>query len=339
MEQSTFQPGDICLECQQHGFCRRLRTFCIDINEQIIKCESWECIYPYENDFSDSDEEPKTSEDKSFCTELNSCSGYDDAASVRFVDALLCCGNSNLVGKSDVLKEAAKTSTQAEPVITLTSFDNSLENLLIKSETITPSFYTTRKNDQTEGAGFIDALLSNCKSETFPNHSINEFQNESTTPLHDMPVLNFDFSNTQPEKEPPPLPKVEKGNKPQIEIQCIQTVKAGFSNIQNEDNVTNTSKVAINSLELIKTEYVQPLQPNQLATQTICETKKSSTANSENKVRISRYFDALRINREKFQKTRTKPTSLERRKRQQKLDIGSGRSLVNVLQVLKTRSE
>ncbi|XP_017463807.1 PREDICTED: uncharacterized protein LOC108357228, partial [Rhagoletis zephyria] len=124
MEQSTFQPGDICLECQQQGLRNRLRTFYIDINEQIVKCESSSCIYPYINDFSDSEEDVSSKEfqksppkptslpSSDLCTYPNN--DFDELDSVRFVEALLCIdGKNNTIEKSGI--DGSTTENSATP--------------------------------------------------------------------------------------------------------------------------------------------------------------------------------------------------------------------------------
>ncbi|XP_017001854.3 pinin [Drosophila takahashii] len=54
MEQ--LQPGDACLECQSLGRNHKLRFFYINLEEQLLKCESRSCLWPH-NDEVSSDEE------------------------------------------------------------------------------------------------------------------------------------------------------------------------------------------------------------------------------------------------------------------------------------------
>ncbi|KQS70829.1 uncharacterized protein LOC26526886 [Drosophila erecta] len=50
------QPGDECLECQSEGRNHTLRYFYINLEEQLLKCESRSCLWPH-NDEVSSDED------------------------------------------------------------------------------------------------------------------------------------------------------------------------------------------------------------------------------------------------------------------------------------------
>lgn len=50
------QPGDACEECRSQGLDHKLRYFYINLEEQLLKCESRSCLWPH-NDEVSSDEE------------------------------------------------------------------------------------------------------------------------------------------------------------------------------------------------------------------------------------------------------------------------------------------
>ncbi|XP_017066139.1 pollen-specific leucine-rich repeat extensin-like protein 1 [Drosophila eugracilis] len=55
-EMEQLQPGDACQECQTLGRNHKLRFFYINLEEQLLKCESKSCLWPH-NDEVSSDEE------------------------------------------------------------------------------------------------------------------------------------------------------------------------------------------------------------------------------------------------------------------------------------------
>uniref|UniRef100_A0A0A1WZ75 Fibrocystin-L n=1 Tax=Zeugodacus cucurbitae TaxID=28588 RepID=A0A0A1WZ75_ZEUCU len=353
MEQSTFQPGDICLECQLNGLSHKLRSFYIDIDEQIVKCESSTCLYPYENDFSESEDENKTEEAQICAAKTNSLPDLevitfdnecDDADSVRFVEALLGKSNNNEVMKTDLIQNTKQCLSESlDHAITL---EKNTESTLTLVDSL-------QRNDtvQTEGVGFIDALFNNCENETKEFCDLNTLKVEptlpATAPTFDMPIITFDFSNTPAIVEQMSLTEVKKENKPQIEIQCIQTVNADFASATHEDNITCMPKVSIKSLELIKTEYVKEEPVVQPTSKLPSEQKDNANSNGgDNKVRISRYFDTLRFKQGMLQKTFTKPTATKGKKRTNKqqqqipkAENTAGSSLVNVLAVLRNKTQ
>uniref|UniRef100_A0A034W7P1 uncharacterized protein LOC105224556 n=1 Tax=Bactrocera dorsalis TaxID=27457 RepID=A0A034W7P1_BACDO len=351
MEQSTFQPGDVCLECQQNGESHKLRTFYIDIDEQIVKCESSSCIYPYENDFSDSEDENNAEANKSCSSEPNSLPNLDvisfannecdDADSVRFVEALL--SNTNEIGKTSVVMNTKQELIQSEMLNQNIGLENEAESATT-SVTLDTSLQSN-DTDHTEGVSFIDALFRNCETETTKMCESESLEFISTlpapSPTLDMPIISFDFSNNLPVAiKQEHLPKEDI--KPQIEIQCIQTVKAGFTSTTNADNTTNMPKVAIKSLELIKTEYIKEKPVVQTpATKQPSEQTDTTGSNNDTKVRISRYFDTLRVKQEMFPKTFTKRKKRTNKQQQQpaKSENAAGSSLVNVLAVVRNKTQ
>ncbi|XP_043644789.1 uncharacterized protein LOC122614298 [Drosophila teissieri] len=56
IEMERLQPGDKCLECQGEGRTHTLRYFYINVEEQLLKCESRSCLWPH-NDEVSSDED------------------------------------------------------------------------------------------------------------------------------------------------------------------------------------------------------------------------------------------------------------------------------------------
>ncbi|XP_017044726.1 uncharacterized protein LOC108090518 [Drosophila ficusphila] len=56
LEMEKLQPGDACLECQSLGKDHKLRFFYINLEEQLLKCESLSCLWPHNDEIS-SDEE------------------------------------------------------------------------------------------------------------------------------------------------------------------------------------------------------------------------------------------------------------------------------------------
>lgn len=44
---ALYQVGSPCEDCLQHGYQNHLKTFYINLDEQIIKCESSKCMFPY----------------------------------------------------------------------------------------------------------------------------------------------------------------------------------------------------------------------------------------------------------------------------------------------------
>lgn len=56
LRMQRLQPGDECLECQSEGRNHKLRYFYINLEEQLLKCESRSCLWPH-NDEVSSDED------------------------------------------------------------------------------------------------------------------------------------------------------------------------------------------------------------------------------------------------------------------------------------------
>ncbi|XP_039956665.1 uncharacterized protein LOC120772237 [Bactrocera tryoni] len=348
MEQSTFQPGDICLECQQNGESHKLRTFYIDIDEQIVKCESSSCIYPYENDFSESEDENNAEANQSCSPKPNSVPNLDiisftnnecdDADSVRFVEALL--SNTNKNEKTTVVMNTKQESCQSEIFNQNIGLGKEAEST-ITSATLDTSLQSN-DTDHTEDVAFIDALFSNCEAKTIQMCESKSLEVipplPATSPTFDMPIISFDFSNNLPvATKQERLPKEDI--KPQIEIQCIQTVKAGFASTMNADN-TYMPKVSIKSLELIKTEYIkeEPVVQTPATKQPSEQTDKTSL-NNDTKMRISRYFDTLRVKQEMSPKTFTKHKKRTNKQQPAKSENAAGSSLVNVLAVLRNKTQ
>ncbi|KAM7342528.1 uncharacterized protein ACRADG_009919 isoform 1-T2 [Cochliomyia hominivorax] len=74
----TLKVGDVCVDCQQLGLEKYLRYFKLNLNgDTILKCESNECMYPYNDDISTSSDEEQ--EDvKEDLVEVNSLKFIDD---------------------------------------------------------------------------------------------------------------------------------------------------------------------------------------------------------------------------------------------------------------------
>lgn len=355
MEQSTFQPGDICLECQQNGQSHRLRTFYIDIGEQIVKCESSSCLYPYENDFSETEDENNAEEKQSCFTKPNSLPDLDvisfvneefnDADSVRFVEALLSNRDNNDVEKTALIMSTKQDLCQSRNFDQTIALENNAKSTTTSNILDTSLQSNSTVRTDTEDMGFIDALFSDCKAETTQMCESSSLEVEpphlTTAPTFDMPIISFDFSSNQPLTEQKRLPEVTKDNKPPIEIQCIQTVKAGFANTTNVDNTMSIPNVSIKSLELIKTEYIKEQPVAQTAPELPSEQTATAHSIGDTKVRISRYFDTLRVKREMFQKTFTKRKKRTNKLQQQptKTENAAGSSLVNVLAVLRSKTQ
>lgn len=355
MEQSTFQPGDICLECQQNGQSHRLRTFYIDIGEQIVKCESSSCLYPYENDFSETEDENNAEEKQSCFTKPNSLPDLDvisfvneefnDADSVRFVEALLSNRDNNDVEKTALIMSTKQDLCQSRNFDQTIALENNAKSTTTSNILDTSLQSNSTVRTDTEDMGFIDALFSDCKAETTQMCESSSLEVEpphlTTAPTFDMPIISFDFSSNQPLTEQKRLLEVTKDNKPPIEIQCIQTVKAGFANTTNVDNTMSIPNVSIKSLELIKTEYIKEQPVAQTAPELPSEQTATAHSIGDTKVRISRYFDTLRVKREMFQKTFTKRKKRTNKLQQQptKTENAAGSSLVNVLAVLRSKTQ
>ncbi|XP_018797564.1 PREDICTED: uncharacterized protein LOC108974291 isoform X1 [Bactrocera latifrons] len=351
MEQSTFQPGDICLECQQNGKSHKLRTFYIDIDEQIVKCESSSCIYPYENDFTDSEDENIAKANQSCSPKPNSLPNLDvisfannecdDADSVRFVEALL--NNTNEIEKTSVVMNTKQELCQAEKLNQNIGLENEGENT-----TTSASLHMSLQSndtDHTEDVAFIDALFSNCEAEITQMCESKSLEfiptRPAPSPTFDMPIISFDFSNNLPLATKQEL-LLKEDTKQQIDIQCIQTVKAGLASTTNADNTTDMPKVSIKSLELIKTEYIKEEPVVQTAaTKQPSEQTDTAISNNDTKVRISRYFDTLRVKQEMLPKTFTKCKKRTNKQQQQpaKSENAAGSSLVNVLAVLRNKTQ
>ncbi|TMW44218.1 hypothetical protein DOY81_010703 [Sarcophaga bullata] len=65
-DEDSFKAGDVCVDCQQLGIVKYLRYFKINLNgDTLLKCESNECMYPYNDEFSSTDEEEADEETNS----------------------------------------------------------------------------------------------------------------------------------------------------------------------------------------------------------------------------------------------------------------------------------
>ncbi|XP_054738027.1 uncharacterized protein LOC129244430 [Anastrepha obliqua] len=384
MEPSIFQPGDICPNCQQNGMHHRLRSFYIDINEQIVKCESVSCLYPYINDFSDSEDDgmieekhinaSKSASTPSFAASSNANDNLDDTESVRFVEALLCINGSNNGAEalsalgSTVENNSSPSFFTLQPASCVPPMDDHVEStspmadhvdsappsFSVKFDTFKSMSHPNDKMTEQEGISFIDSLFSNSETHAsvVSNKNVleNQLPTQASTASVDMPVLNFDFTDMQPPNAEEFLP-AKKKQKSQIEIQCIQTVKAGFTNRNIESIIKCERKPEIAKEEKSIEQTTKPrciTKEVGVTTETTTVTPKVADSNSE--MRISRYFEALQMKLGNLQKSQTKEeTSLERKKRkkqpprsnvqQPKPDNAAGRRLVNVLQVLQSKKQ
>ncbi|KAI9582459.1 hypothetical protein GQX74_009846 [Glossina fuscipes] len=65
MESSGLQAGDLCIDCQQLGLEKRLRYFTINLQEeQILKCENVFCLYPHNDELSSSTDDDNDDDNK-----------------------------------------------------------------------------------------------------------------------------------------------------------------------------------------------------------------------------------------------------------------------------------
>lgn len=69
------QPGDACEECLSQGVDHKLRYFYINLEEQLLKCESRSCLWPHNDEVSSDDEEeadaqPVQADDDDFIMQL-----------------------------------------------------------------------------------------------------------------------------------------------------------------------------------------------------------------------------------------------------------------------------
>lgn len=64
--EATLNAGDVCLDCQQKGLAKYLRHFKVNLHgDTILKCESNQCMYPYDDELCSSDDEDFNSLDNS----------------------------------------------------------------------------------------------------------------------------------------------------------------------------------------------------------------------------------------------------------------------------------
>lgn len=144
----SLQPGDACVECSSRGLNHKLRYFYINLNEQLLKCESRRCLWPHTDAVSSSsDDEEEDEIARSPCISLN----MDDDEFIKQLletltpdakgetsresDAIHSNCDSNLTqnvpSSSNVTKDILEES---HPSATTTAPELSMPNLFAESE-------------------------------------------------------------------------------------------------------------------------------------------------------------------------------------------------------------
>ncbi|XP_067630355.1 uncharacterized protein [Eurosta solidaginis] len=345
MEPSTFQPGDICFECQQQGLNNRLRTFFIDVNEQIVKCESINCLYPYENDFSDSDEGKEmegahTAVEAEYQIDMNSMpirgqkchemlpslekqivqSNSSNSSFVtlqRIEDAKIQSHDYDDVENARFVEELLfggcdSVSNGSDKLVSITNVvgKHDIPQVAHKTEQLEQqNSYSNETFDGIEGVRFIDAF-SGFKTENVADvhktESVDQI-NKALVASCNIPVLNYNLSNL-PTNNEPCLKDVKKEEDTKIQIQSIKTFKP---EIQSSRSFKTDSSYEAKFLDFIKASKIKQglAVPSTMPTQPLSNSQNPTTvvsANSGNKTCISRYFATIRERQEKLENSISK---------------------------------
>lgn len=222
--ETALKVGDVCLDCQHQGIEKHLRYFKLNLKgDTLLKCESNECMYPYNDAISSSDE------DEEFL-------GNEDTTGFKLIDDLFQQINDTKVEENSsgvkLIEDLLQQNNQEPAVEFEISFLNALEDEF-KSENI--STLTSTQND-TQTNYFVDKKVLHNAESIADKSSINTFKEQKSLPLlNDTKALNQtaknsnnDFLNTFKEHilSLPSLDCDKSLLKPKIQIQSIKTIKA-----------------------------------------------------------------------------------------------------------------
>uniref|UniRef100_A0A1A9VKR4 Uncharacterized protein n=1 Tax=Glossina austeni TaxID=7395 RepID=A0A1A9VKR4_GLOAU len=197
MESFGLQAGDLCLDCQQLGLEKRLRYFTINLQEEkILKCENVFCLYPHNDELSSSTDDDNDDD--------NNKTDYEYFTKTQTEQQTVTSPNGTLNGE-DFTNFLINTHQQ-------TNLDYSLDFLeFLKEEDLkmTPT----------------SSVQQNDLCETLPsatnNPEIGRQQNAlnlNFPSISEQDTANAIWSGTI---------KEEMKEKPKIEIQSVETIKAG----------------------------------------------------------------------------------------------------------------
>uniref|UniRef100_A0A1A9ZKW3 Uncharacterized protein n=1 Tax=Glossina pallidipes TaxID=7398 RepID=A0A1A9ZKW3_GLOPL len=196
MESSGLQAGDLCLDCQQLGLEKRLRYFTINLQEEkILKCENVFCLYPHNDELSSSTDDDNDDDDNK--------TDYEYFTKTQAQQQTVMSPNGTLNG-AEFTNFLINTHQQ-------TNLDYSLDFLeFLKEEDLkmTPTS-SVQRNDLCE---------------TLPSANNPEIGRQQN-------ALNLNFPSISEQDTASAVwsgtIKEEIKEKPKIEIQSVETIKAG----------------------------------------------------------------------------------------------------------------
>ena len=239
-DDEVFKAGDVCFDCQQLGITKYLRYFKINLNgDTLLKCESNECMYPYNDEFSSTDEEEPD----------------EETNSIKFIDDLLqqiknetAEQNSTNSGSENINKNTEDdkyNSTEMDTHFEISFFDT-FEEIVNENLSQPPNLEIETKDFAKDSKTNIPSLplIDTDVIKQAASQPIDKFDTNKNELLSSMPSL-FDCDGNKQEQSfsLPSLLDTGTQSQPKINIQSIETIKTSQL---NENNVFPSTKTQPN---------------------------------------------------------------------------------------------
>ncbi|KRF79148.1 uncharacterized protein [Drosophila virilis] len=127
---NSLQAGDACVECLSQGLNHKLRYFYLNLEEQLLKCESRNCLWPHNDAVSTSSSSSSCSDVAEGETQSQSTHVDDDEFIKQLLEQLATGNDSTHLETSDTKPNAAAYSCDSNLMPNATSNDCSIEDIL-----------------------------------------------------------------------------------------------------------------------------------------------------------------------------------------------------------------
>lgn len=229
-DNGTFKAGDVCLDCQQIGIVKYLRYFKINLNgDTLLKCESNECMYPYNDEFSETDDEDNYDVSNSLI----------ETNSIKFIDDLLQQIKNETAEQNDIINCANENSNKISADVASKSSeeDSKLEiNFFNTFDEIVNENFSKSHNIKNEAIKYpIDnntniyslTSLPMVDEDVTEQISLEPYDNDKKEQLFSLPT-SFD---------------TETQHKTKIDIQSVETIKPSHI---SENCLSSLTKIQTN---------------------------------------------------------------------------------------------
>lgn len=249
-DDAALKAGDVCFDCQQLGIVKYLRYFKINLNGgTVLKCESNECMYPYNDEFSSTDEEDAD----------------EETNSIKFIDDLLQQIKNESAEQNSINSgsENVNTNTEDEKYKS-TEMDTHFEISFFDTfEEIVNENVSQPSNLEIESKEYIIDSKTNIPS--LPIIDTDVIKQSASQPIDKFDMNKDELSASMPSLFDCDVNKEEQSfslpflfdtgtqSQPKINIQSIETIKT--TSQLNENNVFISMKTPtfVSTCQTVKT--------------------------------------------------------------------------------------